>query len=87
MLSLFSEHEKLILKILGRRKLTIQEISDSFYHSREVPLTSRNYVAGIIRRIEAKCEQQKLGWTIHARGTGRGGRTVWRAKRTGAKPA
>lgn len=81
MFPLFSEHEKLILEILGRRKLTVQEISDTFYHSQEVPLASRNYVALIIRRIGAKCEKAKLKWTIHSKGLGRGGKTVWRGKR------
>lgn len=81
MLPLFSEHENMILKILGRRKMSIQEISDSFYHSREVPLASRNYVALVIRRIEAKCEKDKLSWTIRGKGIGRGGKTVWRGKR------
>lgn len=81
----FSEHEKLVLTIIGRRKMTVQEISDTFYHSREVPLAERNYVANIIRRIAAKCEKQKLEWTLLGKGGGRGGRTVWRGKR-GRKP-
>lgn len=81
MLPLFSEHEKMVLKILGRRKLTVQEISDSFYHSREVPLASRNYVGLVLRRIEAKCEKFKLKWTVHGEGSGRHGKTVWRGKR------
>lgn len=81
MLPLFSEHERLVLKILGRRKLTIQELADTFYHSQEAELVSRNYVAGIIRRIEAKCEKEQLKWTILGKGSGRGGRTVWRGKR------
>lgn len=81
MFELFSEHERMVLKIMGRRKLTIQEISDTFYHSQEVPLASRNYVALIIRRIEAKCVKEKLPWTIQSKGLGRGGKTVWRGKR------
>lgn len=85
MLPLFSEHEKLVLEILGRRKMTVQEISDTFYHSREVPLADRNYVAGIIRRIEAKCEKDKLDWTVLSKGSGRGGKTVWRGKRARSK--
>jgi hypothetical protein len=77
---MFSEHEKMVLKILGRRKMTVQEISDTFYHSRQVPLADRNYVAGILRRIEAKCEKEDLDWTLLSEGTGRGGKTVWRGK-------
>lgn len=81
MQKIFSEHEKMVLVILGRRKLSIQEISDSFYHSRQVPVAEKNYVAGILRRIEAKCLKNKLKWTINGRGCGRGGRIVWRGKR------
>ena len=81
MLVLFSEHEKMVLQILGRKKMTVQEISDTFYHSLEVPLAERNYVANIVRRISAKCEKMKLKWTLVGKGGGRGGRTVWRDKR------
>lgn len=81
----FSEHERMVLTIIGRKKMTVQEISDSFYHSQEVPLADRNYVAGIIRRIEAKCEKQKLKWTLLGKGAGRAGRVVWRGKRGRSK--
>lgn len=79
MMVVFSEHEKMVLKILGRRKMTIHEIADEFYHSREVELAPRNYVAFVIRRITAKCKKMKLKWTLEGKGVGRGGRTVWRA--------
>lgn len=79
----FSDHERMILFILGRKKkMTIQEISNIFYHSQQkVPLAKRNYVAGIIRRIEAKCEKKKFKWTLLGEGSGRGGRIIWRGKR------
>ncbi len=77
----FSEHEKMLLHILGRRKMTIEELSEQFYHSRELPLESRNYVAQIVRRITRKCDKMKLNWTLQGRGGGRGGRTIWRDKR------
>jgi len=81
----FSEHENLVLKILGKRRMTIEEISEEFYHSRQLPSESRNYVAGVIRRIERKCDRLKLEWTLHGKGVGRGGRTIWRGKRTSLK--
>lgn len=81
----FSEHEKMILKVLGRRKMSIQELSDCFYHSQEVELPERNYVAGVIRRINAKCEREKLPWTLLGKGAGRGGRKIWRGKRARRK--
>lgn len=77
----FSEHEKMVLHILGRRKMTVQEISEEFYHARELPLESRNYVAQVIRRITRKCDKLELEWTLYGRGGGRGGRTIWKDKR------
>jgi hypothetical protein len=76
----FSEHEKMILKILGRRKMTVQKISEEFYLSRGggVPLSARNYVNMVIRRIAAKCEIHNANWTIKGKGGGRGGKVVWR---------
>ena len=74
----FSEHEKMILKILGRRKMTVKELSEEFYSSRQVELASRNYVNMIIRRIAAKCEIHQVNWTIKGKGGGRHGKTVWR---------
>lgn len=79
----FSEHEKMVLHILGRRKMTVREISEQFYHSQELPLESQNYVAMIVRRIVRKCEKMDLNWTIEGKGGGRGGRTIWRAKKSG----
>lgn len=77
----FSEHEQMILHILGRSKMTIEEIALEFYHSRDLPLEPRNYVAQVVRRIDRKCDKLKLGWTLKGKGGGRGGRTIWRGKR------
>lgn len=38
-------------------------------------------VSNIIRRIKSKCHHYELDWTIDGTGGGRGGRTVWRAKK------
>lgn len=78
---MFSTHEKLLLKALGRRKMSIKELSQTFYHSRQVELPERNYVAVIVRRIAAKCEKEKLSWTLLGKGSGFHGKTVWRGKR------
>lgn len=84
-MTVFSEHERMILKIVGRRKMTVQEISEEFYNSRNLPLEGRNYVAQVIRRIARKCELMKSTWTLEGKGSGRHGRTVWRSKRSGTK--
>lgn len=77
----FSEHENLVLHVLGKRRMTVQEISEEFYHSQELPLESRNYVAMVIRRIVRKCDKFKLNWTLEGKGGGRGGRSIWRSER------
>lgn len=74
----FSEHEKMVIKILGRSKMTIHDLSESFYGSRNLPFEGQNYVAKVVRRIASKCEIHKLNWTIKGVGGGRGGRTIWR---------
>lgn len=82
----FSEHEKMVLKIIGRRKMTIHDITMEFYHSQEMPVDPGNYIGLVVRRIKAKCQHQKLGWTLHGtKGRSRGGRTIWRGKRKSGK--
>ncbi len=82
----FSEAEQQVLKILGRKKMTIQDIAEDFYHdgdSHHEIVDPGNYIANVVRRIKRKCEFFKLDWTIDGVGRGRGGRTVWRSKRGG----
>lgn len=88
MQQLFSTHESMLLKRLGRRKMSIQDLSDKFYGGvAQTDLAQRNYVAGITRRIKAKCEKKKLKWTLLDQGTGRGGKIIWRGKRARRKNA
>ncbi len=75
----FSPHEKDILKIIGRKKLTIGQVTSEFF--KEETFEGNNYVAAIIRRIVRKCEHHQLTWTLKGQGAGRSGRTVWREKR------
>jgi len=81
MLPQFSDDEKEILRIIGRRKMTIQDISSKFYRCKEVPLADRNYIACVIRRVNAKCSKNKSSWVLVGEGSGRGGRVVWKGKR------
>ena len=78
---MFSESEESILKIIGRRKMTIAEITEEYFAYVEPRLDDNNYVGSVIRRIKKKCDFHKLPWTLVGKGGGRGGRTVWRSKR------
>ena len=80
MMDVFSESETKLLKLLGRKKLEIAELTDLFYEGEDV-FDANNKVAGIIRRINKKCELYKLNWELAGQGTGRAGRTVWKEKR------
>jgi len=78
----FSVNEERIIKIIGRKKMTISDITDSFYDYSLIPINGRVYVASVIRRIKKKCEYYpSLMWTFDGRGNGRAGRTVWRIKK------
>ena len=75
---MFSNHEKTVLGIMGKKEMTITNISQVFYEDAVRPLNGENYIAGVIRRIKDKCEYNELTWTIMGIGAGRGGRTVWK---------
>jgi len=75
---MFSNHEKAVIKILGRKEMSIANISQVFYKDEVRPLNGENYIAGVVRRIESKCEYNGLDWTIMGMGSGRAGRTVWK---------
>jgi hypothetical protein len=80
---IFSFDELLVIKILGRKKKTITEITEEcFIDKKEAPMDPNIYIANVVRRISKKCDHYKLPWTIVGEGGGRGGRTVWREKRS-----
>lgn len=76
--STFSRSEQKVLEIIGRRKMTIAEITDKFYDGEERPLNDIIYVASVIRRINRKCTYYGKTWSLTGEGAGRAGRTVWR---------
>jgi hypothetical protein len=82
MKNMFSPREQRLIKILGKNAMTIAELTE-FYFMDELcmSLEANNNIAGSIRRIVAKCEKNKLKWTIKSKGGGRQGKTVWRGKR------
>lgn len=71
----------MVLDIIGRKKMTIEQICSDFYFDNTETLDPNNYVASIIRRISRKCAFNKLDWTLTGKGSGRHGKTVWRTKR------
>jgi len=61
----FSPRERLIIKSLGRKKLSIEEITiEVFKNSRDRPIDDKVTIANSIRRIMKKCERYKLDWTF-----------------------
>lgn len=75
---MFSPQEEDVLKIIGRKKITIAAIAKVLI---KVPTVEHsNSIAGCIRRINRKCLKNKLDWMIDGEGMGRQGRTVWKIK-------
>lgn len=82
MYEMFSPTEKTVIDIIGRRKITLAELTEELARvSQHESFDLNNYVAGVVRRIVKKCDHYKLNWTIEGQGSGRGGRTVWKEKR------
>ena len=79
---MFSANEHIVIKILGRKKMSIREITQRFYAlDYEPKINDNNYIASVVRRIKHKCENNEVNWTIAGSGCGRRGRTVWKEKR------
>lgn len=77
--SLFSPLENQVIKALGNRTMSLQDIAKACYKSRG-PLYPRTAISVTVRRINQKCEYHKLCWFINGAGQGRPGREVWRDK-------
>lgn len=77
----FSPTETHVLHILGKKKMTISEITDSVHDTEYRPLNARNKISSVIRRINIKCDFYKFNWFLDGEGLGRKGRTVWKKKR------
>ena len=61
---MFSERERKILEILGRKRMTITEISEQLFQYGHGPLDEQIASGNSIRRIIMKCEHHKLDWTL-----------------------
>jgi DNA-binding response OmpR family regulator len=77
----FSEYETKMLKILKPKKVySIKELTEKFY-GEDQPFEAGNRIAGLIRRIERKCEANSSHeWTIFSELLN-GEKYVWRAKK------
>lgn len=76
----FSPTETKVLKILGRKKMTITEIAEAFYEDM-IPMDPNNVIGLAIRRINRKCERAGLPWRLNGVGGGRAGKTVWKEQK------
>lgn len=77
---MFSPMETKILKILGKKKVSIKIIAEELFKDEKKPINPGNTVATTISRINKKCIFHKLDWFIDGKGLGRQGRVVWLIK-------
>ncbi len=77
--NIFSPNEQKILKVLGKRKKSIIDITEEIYKE-DRPVSANTVVANAIRRINEKCRYHKLAWFLNGAGLGRGGKVVWKDK-------
>lgn len=61
---MFSEREERIIKIVGRKKLTLDEISEKLFKNEPTPFDANILVGNSIRRIIKKCSYNNLKWTF-----------------------
>ena len=62
---MFSNRENKILKIIGRRKITIDDICMKLFMKDDEPFEPNISVSNAIRRINKKCEFYKLDWSLN----------------------
>ena len=78
---MFSKREQKVIDIIGNKKITITEVVEKYYGESPIPFNANNSIAYTVRRVASKCEHNDLNWTLAGEGIGRGGKTVWKAKR------
>ena len=81
MKQILSPTELKVMKILGRKKMTIAEITKELYKRRKRPFRVHNTIATCVNRITEKTEFYDLNWTLESKKLGRS-KVVWREKRT-----
>lgn len=77
---MFSPTEEKVLKILGKRKMTIKVLTEKYFKGQKKPYNPNNVISGAIVRINRKCEYYDIGFHVKGEGLGRHGKTVWVCK-------
>ena len=63
-MNVFSEREQKIIKIIGRKKITLSDISTELFKDGCKPFDTDISVANSVRRIIKKCSFHALDWTL-----------------------
>lgn len=79
--NVFSDVELKVLEILGDEKMQVAAITEKFFKGKKKVLNPGAVVTSAILRINKKCDFHDLNWFLKGEGLGRGGKTVWAAKR------
>ena len=61
---MFSERDKEVIDMIGRRKMTIKGIALILWSNQLTPFDDTVMVGNSIRRIIKKCERYELKWTL-----------------------
>lgn len=78
----FSPNEQLIIDILGKNTMRLNEIADVLYKGIRKPAYSSSVVSNAIVRINNKCKEHDINLRIKVIGNqGRNGKTVKLTKR------
>lgn len=61
---MFSEREEKIIKIIGKNRITIEDLTKKLFKDEVAIFDAEITVGNSIRRIIKKCEHHKLDWTL-----------------------
>lgn len=62
---MLTEREEKILEVIGKKKLTFDEISQEvFKNNKDIPFDPTVTINNSVNRIIKKCERYKLSWTL-----------------------
>lgn len=76
--SIFSPTEQKLLKTLGKKKMSLLELTETmFKDEKKKPINGSIIIGGMITRINKKCAFYELPWYLNGEGAGRAGKTVW----------
>lgn len=64
MKEIFSNKERKVIKIIGRKKMKIDEITRAFYIDESTPFNARIMIGNTVRRIIRKCQHHSLPWSL-----------------------